>query len=569
MPTPTSRLKIPLPLGNETVSRQAFVDVYNTIDANAATRAEPEVLALDLFAQGFVLSGLQASKDGVTATKLNVTAGVAYVQQAGGGLRRYTPAVTSFTTAATSALYYLDLQPDGTWSWATTHSTQTGYLPVAEVQTDASGNIATVTDRRNLLPGLGPVNADRLDGYHAGHSSGQVPVSDGTVNTSLNADKLDGYDAGHASGQVPVSDGTVNTQLNADLVDGYHVGHASGQVPLSDGTLNTTLNADTVDGAHAGTAAGNVLKLDTNALVPLGNIPATLTGKDADTIDGAHAGTGPNNVLKLDVSGQIPLGSIPATLTGKDADSVDGAHAGTGPNNVLKLDASGQVPLGNIPATLTGKDADSVDGAHAGTAAGNVLKLDGSGLVPLANIPSILTGKDADTLDGQHASYFASAASVGAVARLFADANAKDYVQAATGVSVVADTGAWSGQAVHCDASVTNSAAADVVIFPMSTLRWTEYVIAVRMKTNDAATLNLAVIYFEQFANSAWSIVSQKQIDGTMFTATGDYEVFYLRGHYSAGTQCRVRVYWNKATSTHVLDIDAIVIVPVGATAAV
>ncbi len=463
MPTPSPRLGIPLPLGNETVSRQAFLDVYNAIDANAATRAEPEVLAQDLFAQGFVASGLAATKDSGAGNKVNVTAGVAYVSQLGGGLRRYSLPAAGFTATSASALYYLDLQPDGTWSWATTHSAQTGYLPVAEVQTDASGSITAVTDRRPLAPGLSPVNADRLDGYHAGHSSGQVPVSDGALNAGLNADQLDGYHAGHAAGQVPVSDGQANTNLNADLLDGQH---------------------------------GDFYR------------------------------------------------------------------------NAANLNA-GTVPLDRIPTPLTGKDADTVDGAHAGTGAGNVLRLDGSGLVPLANIPTVLAGKDADTLDGQHGSYYASAASVGAVARLFADANAKDFVLSGTGVGVQSDSGAWSGQAVVADASVAGSAAADIVIFPISTLRWTEYVVAVRMQTNDATTANLAVLYLEQYVNSAWQTVAQKQVDGAMFTQAGDYEVFYVRGHYSAGSQFRVRVRWNRATATHVLSVDAIVIVPVGATAAV
>ena len=37
---------------------------------------------------------------------------------------------------------------------------------------------------------------------------------------SLNADMVDGYHAGNASGQVAVSNGTVCTNLNADLLDG-------------------------------------------------------------------------------------------------------------------------------------------------------------------------------------------------------------------------------------------------------------------------------------------------------------------------------------------------------------
>jgi hypothetical protein len=38
-------------------------------------------------------------------------------------------------------------------------------------------------------------NADKVDSYHAGNSSGQVAVSNGTLCTNLNADKLDGQDA--------------------------------------------------------------------------------------------------------------------------------------------------------------------------------------------------------------------------------------------------------------------------------------------------------------------------------------------------------------------------------------
>ncbi|WP_025727700.1 tail fiber protein [Heyndrickxia ginsengihumi] len=70
-----------------------------------------------------------------------------------------------------------------------------------------------------------------------------------------------------------------------------------------------------LDGITLGNSAGNALKLDGNALVPLANIPSTLTGKDADTVDGSHAGTGANNVLKLDGNGKVPVGNLPAATT--------------------------------------------------------------------------------------------------------------------------------------------------------------------------------------------------------------------------------------------------------------
>ncbi|MDD3878093.1 MAG: hypothetical protein PHT69_15850 [Bacteroidales bacterium] len=38
--------------------------------------------------------------------------------------------------------------------------------------------------------------------------------------------------------------------LNADNLDGYHAGNATSQIPLSNGTINSNLNADMVDGKH-------------------------------------------------------------------------------------------------------------------------------------------------------------------------------------------------------------------------------------------------------------------------------------------------------------------------------
>jgi len=89
-------------------------------------------------------------------------------------------------------------------------------------------------------------------------------ITDGiviTLESWYDADTVDGYDAGNSSGQVAVSNGTVCTNLNADTVDGYHAGNSSGQVAVSNGTLCTNLNADKVDGCDAGAAAGNVLKV--------------------------------------------------------------------------------------------------------------------------------------------------------------------------------------------------------------------------------------------------------------------------------------------------------------------
>lgn len=158
MPTETARLKLKKPLGNEKVSRAAYNENLDLIEQNAATRQEPELLSLDVFGTtGFVKSSTDfaATKNGVTPTQLDVTAGVAWLALAGGaGLRRFAQAATTFTTVAPSTTYYLDAQPDGTFSWGTTHSTQAGYLALCEVTNDGAGQILAVTDRR--VVGKGP-----------------------------------------------------------------------------------------------------------------------------------------------------------------------------------------------------------------------------------------------------------------------------------------------------------------------------------------------------------------------------------------------------------------------------
>jgi hypothetical protein len=81
--------------------------------------------------------------------------------------------------------------------------------------------------------------------------SGLFSHNNTTVVSNLNADYVDGYNAGHSFGQVPISDGLPNNSLYADILDGYHAGNSNGQVAVSNGTVCTNLNADMLDGLHA------------------------------------------------------------------------------------------------------------------------------------------------------------------------------------------------------------------------------------------------------------------------------------------------------------------------------
>lgn len=83
---------------------------------------------------------------------------------------------------------------------------------------------------------------------------------------------------------IAVSPQGSGSNLNADLLDGYHAGNSSNQVPVSNGTLCNSLNADLVDGYHASsfllTSGGSISgNLSVSGYVTIGNRPFLFRGK--------------------------------------------------------------------------------------------------------------------------------------------------------------------------------------------------------------------------------------------------------------------------------------------------
>jgi hypothetical protein len=68
-------------------------------------------------------------------------------------------------------------------------------------------------------------------------------ISDGAVTSSDLADRA-------ALAEILDDDGS-ESGLDADTLDGYHAGNSSGRIPINNGALNTNLNADKLDGKHA------------------------------------------------------------------------------------------------------------------------------------------------------------------------------------------------------------------------------------------------------------------------------------------------------------------------------
>jgi hypothetical protein len=158
--------------------------------------------------------------------------------------------------------------------------------------------------------------------------------------------------------------------IDVDTVDGFHAGNASGNVPVSNGTLNTNLNADMVDGSHAGTSANNVLKLDGSGLVPQANIPSDIPWSKIISEPTTLAGYGITDALSTAggtmTSGNLTLFQDPSSaLHAATKQYVDGVSQG--------LDVKPSV-LAATTTNITLSGAQTIDGVTCNAGARVLVK---------------------------------------------------------------------------------------------------------------------------------------------------------------------------------------------------
>lgn len=190
------------------------------------------------------------------------------------------------------------------------------------------------------------VNAGKLLGLAPSNSSGQVPVSNGTVCVNLNADKLDGYDASHFSADGHVHNNASTSTagfMSADdktKLDGVATGaqvnqNAFGNVAVGTSTLQADNKQDTLY-----IAAGNNISINADAAND--KLTIGLTG----TVPVANGGTGQTNLDNVTVGYAGALVSYkyrPTTANNTFADAKVRYYLATSSMTTAKPSSDGEI----------------------------------------------------------------------------------------------------------------------------------------------------------------------------------------------------------------------------------
>lgn len=223
------------------------------------------------------------------------------------------------------------------------------------------------------------VNAGKLQGLTPSNSSGQVPVSNGTVCTGLNADKLDGYDASHFSADGHVhnnaSTSTAGFMSAADKtkLDGVATGaevnqNAFGNVAVGTSTLQADNKQDTLyiaAGSNVSISADETndkITISLTGIVPVKNGGTGASSLANITVGNATADASGNNIAntyatKADISNEVTtknLNSANLTVTGPT--SVPTANADNNSKtiaNTAYVDAAINAAVTSVTKTLS------------------------------------------------------------------------------------------------------------------------------------------------------------------------------------------------------------------------
>ncbi len=151
----------------------------------------------------------------------------------------------------------------------------------------AGSNVTLTPDAANKKVTIAASGGSSVNSYgvvQVGSTNVAATVPGDTVKLAAGSNVTLTPDAATKQVTIAVSPQGSGSGLHADLLDGYHAGNSSNQVPVSNGTLCNSLNADLVDGYHASsfllTSGGSISgNLSVSGYVTIGNRPFLFRGK--------------------------------------------------------------------------------------------------------------------------------------------------------------------------------------------------------------------------------------------------------------------------------------------------
>lgn len=130
-----------------------------------------------------------------------------------------------------------------------------------------------------------------------------------------------------------------------------------------------------------------------------------------------------------------------------------------------------------------------------------------------------------------------------------------------------ADTLCWSGQCIYA----TTSTSGTVVLtnITIDTLRFLNYVLNIRLKSaNNLLSTNAILVDIQKNVSGTFTSIATNYIKANEFANVTDYQVFQVNFDYkgvkATNNQIKIVVTLQTQTSVYEVDLDSIIIMPVG-----
>jgi len=207
-------------------------------------------------------------------------------------------------------------------------------------------------------------------------------------------------------GNLTVLGSVSGTITNADMVDGYHASNDSGQIPVSNGTVNTNLNADLLDGL----SSASFDQSNTNEIQTLGTSGNSITLTSGGSVVAPYATTAGSAGSATTANQLASTGYGSGVFTWYQTSGIFAGYNGGWASHLISNHGDGATYYNQI-ITMPFNSAPQYSRLEGGTLKGpyTFVTTENLNLVWHSGNDGSGSGLDADLLDGHDTSYFQTA----------------------------------------------------------------------------------------------------------------------------------------------------------------